>query len=446
MANIYVRSGASGANNGTSWANAYTTLVGASATWTNADTVWVAEDHAESQATAMTVNFPSSPGMRLYCAADHVTEPPTALATTATVSIGAGSVAMSLNGYAYVYGIKFQGGTNNSASCVINVATSTTIGHGMRFVNCGFSLRSANASCTLNFGNQGNSANDEAFFDFDTCGVLFGSTSQAIKWGNGRVNWSGGGYIDASGSTPTTLFRFTAGAPSDLLIENADWSTEASTNLFDVSATCPSIAIMRNCKIPSGVAVSTGSQPGPGGVVVLMHNCDSGDTNYRLANARYAGTVVSETTIVRSGGASDGTTPMSWHMATSASAAFPSPPLASPERAIWNETVGSSVTATVHVVTDNVTLTDGEAWLEVIYPGNSGSTQGSVITDAKGLLASASNQTSSSETWTTTGLTTPVKQQLSVTFTPQEKGALLWRVYIAKASTSVYVDPKIELS
>ena len=36
--------------------------------------------------------------------------------------------------------------------------------------------------------------------------------------------------------------------------------------------------------------------------------------------------------------------------------------------------------------------------------------------------ASAANQADSSETWTTTGLSAPVKQKIAVTFTPQEKG------------------------
>ena len=61
----------------------------------------------------------------------------------------------------------------------------------------------------------------------------------------------------------------------------------------------------------------------------------------------------------------------------------------------------------VEVVTDTVTLTDAEAWLEVEYLGTSGFPLGVVANDRVVGLASPANQTSSSVAWTTTGLTTP---------------------------------------
>jgi hypothetical protein len=82
--------------------------------------------------------------------------------------------------------------------------------------------------------------------------------------------------------------------------------------------------------------------------------------------------------------------------------------------------------------------------VEVEYLGTSGFPLSVTSSDrAATILATPANQTTSSETWTTTGLTTPVKQKLSVTFTPQEKGPIIARVYLAKASTTVYVCPEI---
>jgi hypothetical protein len=70
-----------------------------------------------------------------------------------------------------------------------------------------------------------------------------------------------------------------------------------------------------------------------------------------------------------------------------------------------------------------------------------------VVSDAKtNYLATAADQTDSSESWTTTGLTTPVKQKLAVTFTPQEKGVIMWRVVLSKPSVTVYVDSKAVVS
>jgi hypothetical protein len=48
--------------------------------------------------------------------------------------------------------------------------------------------------------------------------------------------------------------------------------------------------------------------------------------------------------------------------------------------------------------------------------------------------------------WTTTGLSSPVKQKMESTFTPQEKGTYIARVCLGRASTTLYVCPKIDES
>lgn len=178
-----------------------------------------------------------------------------------------------------------------------------------------------------------------------------------------------------------------------------------------------------------------------------MHNCDATDTNYRLWEETYAGSTKQETTVVRTGGASDGTTPLSWRLASNTLAEYPTLVHESPEIVRWNETIGSAITATIEILTDNVTLTDAECWLEVQYLGTSGFPLSLFISDAKAdILATAANQTTSTEAWTTTGIGTPVKQKLSVTFTPQEKGFIHAVVKLAKPSTTVYVDPELTVT
>ncbi len=61
-------------------------------------------------------------------------------------------------------------------------------------------------------------------------------------------------------------------------------------------------------------------------------------------------------------------------------------------------------------------------------------------------LTTPADQTAGSATWTTTGLTNPNKQRLVVTFTPQKKGWMIGRVYLAKGSKTIYVDPKRQAS
>jgi hypothetical protein len=132
---------------------------------------------------------------------------------------------------------------------------------------------------------------------------------------------------------------------------------------------------------------------------------------------------------------------------TGTSASFPAALLQSQDIFVWNSAVGNPLTATVEIVTDNVTLKDDEAWLEIEYLGSSAQPISTRVNDRKAnLTATGSNQTSSSVTWTTTGLATPVKQKLEVTFTPQMAGYVIGRVVLAKASTTMYACPKMTIA
>jgi hypothetical protein len=234
-----------------------------------------------------------------------------------------------------------------------------------------------------------------------------------------------------------------------LLVQGFDFSAlSSSVNIVKALGDGGVVAIFRDCKLPaswSGALVTSGQTKL--GSRVEMHNCDNADTNYRIWVEDYAGSIKSETTIVRTGGASDGTTTLSWKMASSANTHYGVGGLASPEIVKWNETTGSSITATVEIVTDNVTLKDDECWLEIQYLGTSGFPLSLFSADAKAdVLATAVAQTTSTETWTTTGLATPVKQKLSVSFTPQEKGYVHAVVKLAKPSATVYVDPLLTIA
>ncbi len=179
-----------------------------------------------------------------------------------------------------------------------------------------------------------------------------------------------------------------------------------------------------------------------------MFNCDSGDTHYRYRKSTQFGTIQDETTLVRTGGASDGATTYSLKMVTNANSEYPICTLDAPEIVQWNDTVGSAITATVEILFDSATaLNDDEVWVEVMYLGTSGVPLASFISDEKAdVLATAAAQTSSSVTWTTTGMSNPNKRALAVTLTPQEAGFLHCIVKLAKASTTIYLDPLITVT
>lgn len=437
MANIYVRStDGSNADNGSTWALAKLDLVGAAAIDAAGDNIYVSDNHAESTAAAITIALAGSNAspVKIICGDDSA-EPPTAAATTGTVTT-TGNSNITFNGTNYyVYGLRFNVGTGAVNATIAPVNTTSAQA---TFDSCTF-------DCVATGSGTGVSVSAGELYLVNSW-VKFANAGGTIAVNianNTRFEWHGGG-LESGTTSPTQLVEV---ASSDGRLSGLDLSAGGSgMHIFQFSGG-PARYSIRNSKLPASWSGSLVTGTLVAGCRFEMYNCDSTDTNYRLLISDYAGTVSQETTIVRTGGASDGTTTISHKFVTTANAEYPHIPLAGPEIVIWNDTTGSSKTVTVEIVTDNVTLTDGECWLEVQYLGTSGFPLGSIASDAKAdVLATAANQATSTETWTTTGLTTPVKQKLVVTFTPQEVGFVHAVVKLAKASTTVYVCPKLTLA
>lgn len=441
MATLYVRStDGSDADNGTTWALAKATAAGAAGIDAAGDVVYFSQAHAESVASlACAWAGTNANPVRLIGGSDAA-EPPTTLSTAPTITIT--GTASSFTGAVYAYGLSFLYTSGSSMAGAMNDGT----GFKQVFDNCTLRIDGAGSGSTLTFGAAAAGGASET--EFRDCTFRLGAVGQRITLQR-DVRIIGGAWA-SGGTSPTGVFTLTAASrPCELLVDGFDFSNlSAGVNLVQAITDGNAKATFRNCKLPSawsGALVASGQIKV--GCRVEMHNCDAADTNYRLLVETYEGSIRSETTIVRTGGASDGTTGLSWRMVSGANVAYPNGALSSPEIARWNDTTGSAITVTVEVVTDNVTLTDAECWLEVQYLGTSGVPLGVVVRDVKAtVLATAANQTTSTETWTTTGLTTPTKQKLAVTFTPQEKGFIHAAVKLAKASTTVYVCPKLDVT
>jgi hypothetical protein len=111
----YVRSSdGDNADDGSTWALANADLTGAIADHSAGDRIFVADDHAQTQASALTLNFPgtiASPNQILF--ANDAAEPPTALVTTGSVTT-TGASLISLGGSFYWYGGTISAGTGST--------------------------------------------------------------------------------------------------------------------------------------------------------------------------------------------------------------------------------------------------------------------------------------------------------------------------------------------
>ena len=437
MANIYVRStDGSDADNGSTWALAKATLAGAAAIDAAGDNIYLSQSHAESGGTVTAVFAGTMANPVKIIAGNDAAEPPTAVSSASLIS----SSSITLSGSYYLYGLTLQSATsilpaNQSAS------NSVTLDH------CSLITTGTTGGGFFSIGSANNITQKAVLLD---CTYKFGGASNIGCATAGVVEIKGGSFISGTSTPSAGIFGGAADrSGARLTIDGLDMTNLASTVSIFRTFVSPGLFQIRNSKLPASWSGSLcNATPLATGQRFEMHNCDSGDTNYRLWVQEYSGSIKTETTLVRTGGASDGTTGYSLVMATTANANASVAPLVSPEVSIWNDTTGGSKTVTVEILHDSATnLTDGEIWLEAQYLGTSGVPLGSFISDAKAdILATAADQATSSETWTTTGMSNPNTQKLSVTFTPQEKGYLQAKVYLAKASKTVYVDPKLTVA
>lgn len=454
MAVFYVRStDGNNADNGSTWALAKATINGALAVASNGDTIYVSQVHSESTASAISLAHGSdTTPTKIICVNDGA-QPPTATATTAVVAT-TGASNISLGGALYVYGITFNcgSGANRADFNVCQTDGGCVMMESCNVVHVG--TNAANISCSTVAGTAAKGIWLNTNFKFANTG------SHLILSGEWSIN---GGNVISGSSSNTAGFLVQGGStsPSGItLIENFDFSNFSSTtNLATANSTRAGL-ILRNCKLPgswSGTLLN-GAYSAPGRME--MYNTDSGSTNYKIWIEDNYGTLRDETTVVRSGGASDGTTALSWKISGGGRNAFPEQVMRTPEIAVYNSTVGSSKTVTVEYLHDTNTATgqgagtgnafqDNQLWLEVEYPAASGTPLGAKASGrtATFLTTPADNGTGvGTSGWVTTGLTTPKSGKLSVTFTPQKIGFLLARVCLAAQNKVVYIDPKVTIT
>lgn len=427
MADYYVKSTGSNTSPYDTWAKAATTFQTAAALAANGDSIYVSSTHTQS-----TTGFDVLGG-GLYNAYYRVLSvndsaaPPTAVAAGAALTVTSGNMLLRSRS-AYYYGLTLT-------------STGTLgLGSGQNEGRCELEQCEINISASSNMTPALGSVRNPLYLK--NCTINFAATSSTINAGGLSIE---GGGIKAGSATPTGSL-FAAATDLVITIKGFDFSNLSSSFNFFSNNGASEFKLI-NCKLPASWSGSLNTGLTRQNARYEMMNCDSADTNYRLRVQLYGGTITSETTVVRTSGASDGTTALSWKFVANSDAAYFSGEMRSPEIVQWNDTTGSSKTATIEIITDNVTLNDGEIWVELQYLGTSGFPISTYISDSKAtILTTAANQASSSVAWTTTGLTTPLKQKLEVTFTPQEKGFLHAVVCFAKASTTVYVDPKITVT
>ncbi len=413
------------------------------------DDMYVSNNHAETQTGQISLVPPGTTASvnRCLCVNDSAA-PPTALATTATVQNTDFANIVISSGFCYFYGISLS--VSQGAGGGFDNKFITDADHGwFRFENCTIKLgcgASGTDNGRINIGSRSLSSGD-FFVELVNTTLVMTNASHRIN-AKCRSRWIGGTCTAIA--TQTAVIQDNTNSPpfGEFYCEGVDFSSIGSgQSIINMAVTGNGTYTFVDCKLGASGTFSTGAVPDRGNRLLQVINSDNTNTNYRFFRQDYMSTEIQEVVIVRAGGASDGTTPFSRKVVTTANATVQSPYQSMPLLIFNSKT--TSTTITVATITDGVTLQDNECWIEVEYLGTASFPLGTYATSRVSdpfFGSPASNPTDSTSTWTTTGLGSPVKQYMTVTVTPAHQGLIRLRVNIGKASTTLYYDPFIQVT
>lgn len=445
---IYYVDSAAGSNTSpyNTWAKAATSLATIAGIDAAGDTVYVASTHSEtglavnpSYAWAGTIAAPT----KIICADKTSGAPPSTAATGATIATASGiALTFASAGAVYVYGLTLQAGSGTSATANLIPTSAIT---GCVFDTCALTLNNTSASSIISAVVSG------LLLSLSNCTLKFGNTLQRIGINSFGASLSMDGCtIDGTGSAITGLLNVSAG--SNAVIRACDLSAcAASFNPFSTT-TSNVVGQIFECKLPASWTGSPNGSIGGFGTRIVMQDCDSAGTNYVVNIEDCSGQITTNTSVNLSGGATDGTTALSWQVASNSQAQFPMLPLASPWRAVWVDTTTSKTLTWQYVADTNVAAGQGagtafafqnnQVWIEAMYFGSSTSPLGTFASSAPSTpLVAPTDNAAGSGTWTTTGLTTPKQGECTLTFTTALKGPMLARICVGTASKTIYADP-----
>ena len=375
------------------------------ATWGVAgDVFFVAHDHAATEAAAVVITSPgtfSSP-CSFICvnATTGSSMPPVSadLRTTGSEST-TGANALSIfgvgNGSSQLIGLILNAGSGAvTAGLVLNNG-----GANHTYKNCGLNKRGTTAAvAAISANSQANGSYGSTILDNST--VSFGATGDSFQTYSLFFRWRNTAVGIAGAVIPTSLFRV-GGVNFNGLLSAVGLANMAGGTLYPTSVGTGSNAL-EDCIIASNTIVAV-SPTSPDGVETYLLNTDSGGTNYRNEKYSFSGTQVIDTTLIRTGGASDGVTGISNRITATANAKWQLP-YRSIQIAQWNTITAANRTITIEGLQDPRTSTslptNEHVWMELSYKGSASTTLATINDATKAdFLAVGANLTASAEPW-----------------------------------------------
>lgn len=445
MATIYVDSAAVGSNNGTSWANAYTSIEAAGVAAAAAGTdIYVSHAHQENKVGNISVTFANgswNDPIRVYSVNKGT-------GAYATMESGGGYIQTSV---AHTYGINIYGsyhlyGLLFNVSYNITFGSGTASAHYVYLQDCKViqNRNQNNSTLTLATGYCSQCICQNCTFDWS----ILTSISNGSFAPRGFGSCTGCTFIGPN-TGEAFLFGPTSYIPATWTFDNCTISGYGYT-IYELGK---NKYTFRNCTVPAWIGmVEVGNDVSENGVghQIDFFNCKSGTLTTPVTdvmNITRAGTTSLSLSRYRTGGSFDGyqANPFSYALTSTSDAKEFFTPHVGPAFQRW-VIAGAAITITVYFAS-GVTLEDDEFWIVLLGPSDSvtPTASGHIYTSRMAVFGTpAALTTDSASTWNGTGVGT--KQKITYTYTPTISGWLSVRPFLAKPSTTVYVDPKIEVT
>jgi hypothetical protein len=420
------------------WANAFTTLGAATVGAAADDTYFLAKDHNEDLGTSTITFNTDSIGatMANVICVDHTGAfPPTAAEVTTGARFYSTTGAYQIGGSYYMYGVTLENLANSNIILTGpgNTYTSSVVYHDrvtykLNGANGWLQPVTSSAQFMIMRNCQFNATQSRTFFFYRYFMYL-----KIIQDPD----------IPLSVGFPPTAFLFGSAGGGVTEIEGVDFSFMAAPLFQNTNGFGRTKLI--NCRLTSAIYGGNGYMSRTETI-----GCFNGAKNIEQVVENDT-QLDRETTIVRTNGAIDtaggGAVPFSWKIVTPATKIAYSKPTELFGGWLWNEAIGAPKTLDIHIVSDGLVLTNADVWLEVYYMDTAGSTKSALVTNRPAnILDPGAALPASFEAWTTTGLANPNKQKLSVTFTPQAKGSIHWKLKVAGKGRTFYACPSAVLS
>lgn len=346
--------------------------------------------------------------------------------------------SMAINGSFYMYGIKFSMTTTNTM-------TLASTNNNQTYDSCLFSFTSGTVEPGVTNSSYVKFLNPSFEWSVNT-GKITSNLGQAVYQGSGL-----GPILNSSSVIPSN-FMIIGGTGAQTFI-GVDLSN-VNTNIIQYSSANALVNIINSVK-NIAATFSTGLV---NGMSQSNQNVDSGATFYKYFNQQYTGQDITSTSVFRTGGMTyNGSNGLTYALTGNGNASLIYPLNLIPI-SIGHLTSGSSTTIKIHFVFDgannaqgfnSTTLNNNQIWMNVGYEGSSSSPLASFasnkIADLLPTTSPSVQGTVDSSSWTTTGLTTPEKYIMSVTFTPQLSGNyIIWVKTNIGLSKTIWVDPQFD--